>query len=63
MVNETLSFETKLENAKKVLETLMKPEITLKDSLKAYEDGMKELSDAQKMLEEAVIKIKEIRAS
>jgi len=56
-------FETKLENAKKILETLMKPEITLEESVKAYEQGMKELNEAQKMLEDAVIKIQEIKAS
>lgn len=56
-------FETKLENAKKILETLMKPEITLQESVKAYEQGMKELNEAQKMLEDAVIKIKEIKDS
>jgi exodeoxyribonuclease VII small subunit len=55
-------FETKLESAKKILETLMNPDITLKDSVKAYEKGMKELSEAQKMLEEAQIKIQEIKA-
>ena len=55
------NFETKLENAKTVLETLMKPEITLSDSVKAYEKGMKELSDAQTILEDAVIKIQEIK--
>jgi len=55
------NFETKLENAKTVLETLMKPEITLSDSVKAYEKGMKELSDAQAILEDAVIKIQEIK--
>ncbi len=56
-------FESKLENAKKILETLMNPEITLKESVKAYEKGMKELSDAQKMLEDAQIKINEIKGS
>ncbi len=56
-------FESKLENAKKILETLMNPEITLKESVKAYEKGMKELSDAQKMLEDAHIKINEIKGS
>ncbi|SFV61314.1 hypothetical protein MNB_SM-6-218 [hydrothermal vent metagenome] len=56
-------FETKLENAKKILDTLMKPEITLQESVKAYEEGMKELQEAQKMLEDAVIKIKEIKES
>ena len=57
------SFEIKLENAKKILETLMQPEITLEDSVKAYEQGMKELNEAQKMLENAQLKIQEIKAS
>jgi exodeoxyribonuclease VII small subunit len=57
------NFETKLENAKTVLQTLMKPEITLSDSVKAYEKGMKELSDASSILEDAVIKIQEIKNS
>jgi len=56
-------FETKLESAKDTLEILMNPEITLQDSVKAYEKGMKELSDAQKMLEDAQIKIQEIKLS
>ena len=55
-------FETKLEGAKKTLEVLMNPEITLQDSVKAYEKGMKELSDAQKMLENAELKIQEIKS-
>lgn len=58
-----IDFEAKLESAKKTLETLMNPEITLQDSVKAYEKGMKELSDAQKMLEEAQIKIQEIKSN
>ena len=56
-------FETKLESAKDTLEILMNPEITLQDSVKAYEKGMKELSDAQKMLEDAQIKIQEIKSN
>ena len=56
-------FETKLEGAKKTLEILMNPEITLQESVKAYEKGMKELSDAQKILEDAKLKINEIKAS
>jgi exodeoxyribonuclease VII small subunit len=54
-------FETKLESAKMTLETLMNPEITLEASVKAYEKGMKELSDAQRMLEDAQIKIQKIK--
>jgi len=57
------NFEAKLENAKKILEKLMKPEITLEESVKAYEQGMKELQEAQKMLHDAELKIQEIKAS
>jgi len=56
-------FESKLESSKKILEVLMNPEITLQESVKAYEKGMKELGDAQKMLESAQIKINEIKAT
>ncbi len=61
MAKETIGFESKLESAKKVIETLMNPEITLAESVKAYEKGMSELSEAQKILEEAQIKITEIK--
>ena len=56
-------FESKLESSKKILEILMNPEITLQESVKAYEKGIKELNDAQKMLEDAQLKINEIKAS
>ncbi|EQB39725.1 hypothetical protein M947_05215 [Sulfurimonas hongkongensis] len=56
-------FETKLQSAKETLETLMNPEITLEESVKAYEKGTKELKDAQKILEDAVLKINTIKAS
>ncbi len=61
MAQTKQNFEAKLENSKKILETLMDPEITLENSLKAYESGMQELAQAQKMLEEAAIKIEEIK--
>lgn len=63
MPKETTNFETKLENAKKTLEVLMNPEITLQDSVKAYEKGIKELQEAQKILEDAQIKINQIKSS
>ena len=63
MAKEKDNFEEKLEGAKKILETLMKPEITLQESVKAYEKGINELNEAQKILEEAQIKINEIKAS
>ena len=57
----TLSFEDKLESSKKILEKLMDPEITLEESVKAYDAGMKELQGAQKLLEEAELKIQTIK--
>ncbi len=54
-------FEVKLENAKVILEKLMNPEITLSESVKAYEAGMKELQEAQKMLENAQLQVEIIR--
>ena len=62
-MSKTDNFESKLEGAKKILETLMNPEITLQNSVKAYEQGMKELAEAGKILEDAVIKINEIKNS
>lgn len=61
LTKETEGFENKLESAKKILETLMNPEITLQESVTAYEKGMSELSEAQKLLEDAKIKITEIK--
>ena len=63
MSKENINFENKLENAKKTLETLMNPEITLQDSVKAYEKGIQELKEAQKILEDAQIKITQIKSS
>ncbi|MBL0707475.1 MAG: exodeoxyribonuclease VII small subunit [Sulfurimonas sp.] len=60
---KTQDFEVKLTSAKKTLEELMKPEITLQNSVKEYEKGIKELNEAQKILETAVIKINEIKSS
>lgn len=61
MSKETQTFETKLESAKKILDKLIDPNITIEESVKAYEQGMKELREAQKILEEAQIKITNIK--
>lgn len=50
---EELSFENKIEKAKELLEKLSKPDITLSDSLSIYKNGIKELEEAQKLLDEA----------
>jgi exodeoxyribonuclease VII small subunit len=48
-----ITFEQKLENAKKVLEELSNPEISLSDGMKKYTEGKELLKEATKMIEEA----------
>jgi exodeoxyribonuclease VII small subunit len=55
MKNST--FEAKLEFSKEILNRLINPEITLEESLKLYEEGLAEIKLAQKMIEEAKVKI------
>jgi len=57
---QTETFENKLEESKKILNQLMNPEITLEESLKLYENGLKQIKEAQKMIEEAKVKIETI---
>lgn len=57
---QTDTFETKLEESKKILNQLMNPEITLEESLKLYENGLQQIKEAQKMIEEAKVKIEVI---
>jgi len=54
------TFEQKLEESKKILNQLMNPEITLEESLKLYENGLVQIKEAQKMIEEAKVKIETI---
>ena len=54
------SFENKIEEAKKLLEKLIDPEITLSQSVDVYKEGMKELTAAQKLLDEAKLEFQEI---
>jgi len=55
MKNST--FEEKLEHSKSLLEKLMNPEITLEESVKLYEEGLKNIKEAQTLIEEAKTKI------
>jgi len=57
---KTQSFEEKLEASKTILNKLMNPEITLEESLKLYENGLAQIKEAQKMIEEAKVKIETI---
>ena len=57
----TQAFEKQLEDAKKILDQLMDPEITLENSVKAYKTGMQQLTDAQKLLDEAKLEYETIK--
>jgi len=54
---KTSTFEEKLEHSKELLEKLMNPEITLEESIKLYEEGLKNIKEAQTLIEEAKTKI------
>ncbi len=51
------SFEKKLEDSKALLEKLMNPDITLEESVKLYEEGLKNIKDAGQLIEDAKTKI------
>jgi exodeoxyribonuclease VII small subunit len=55
------SFETKITNAKAILEKLMDPALPMNESVKAYEEGMKELRIAETMLQNAQLQIQIIK--
>ncbi len=57
---KTETFEQKLEASKNILNQLMNPEITLEESLTLYENGLAQIKEAQKMIEEAKVKIETI---
>ena len=53
-------FEEKLAESKAILEKLMDPEVTLEQSVKLYEEGLSAIKTAQKMIEEAKLKVEVI---
>jgi exodeoxyribonuclease VII small subunit len=57
---KTKSFEDKLEHSKTLLGKLMDQDITLEESVKIYEEGLKNIKEAQRMIEEAKLKIEVI---
>lgn len=59
---EVTAFESKIEEAQKLLEKLIEPDITLSKSVEVYKKGLKELEDAQKLLDEAKLEFQEITA-
>ena len=54
---KTDTFEQRLEQSKEILNRLMSPNITLEESIKLYEEGLTNIKEAQKMIEEAKAKI------
>ncbi len=60
-MDEIVSFEVRISKAKAILEKLMDPALPMDESLKAYQQGMSELKDAEKMLEEAQLQIQIIK--
>ncbi|GAB6044696.1 hypothetical protein JCM11957_02940 [Caminibacter profundus] len=54
-------FEKKLEEAKKLLDKLNDPEITLFEAMEYYKKGVKLLEEATKMIEEAKLEFQEIK--
>jgi len=54
-----VSFENRLEKSKEILQKLMNPDITLKQSVSLYKEGMNELEVASKLLEEAKLEFLE----
>ena len=60
-MNTDESFETKIVNAKAILEKLMDPALPMNESVKAYEEGMKELRIAETMLQNAQLQIQIIK--
>ncbi len=59
---EVTAFESKIEEAQKLLEKLIEPDITLSKSVEVYKKGLKELEEAQKLLDEAKLEFQEITA-
>lgn len=60
---KTSTFEEKLIYSKGLLEKLMDPEITLEESVKLYEEGLKTIKEAQVMIEKAKLKVETIEKS
>lgn len=52
-------FESKMKNAKEILDRLNDPEITLNKSMELYKQGTKILLEASKMLENAKLVFEE----
>jgi exodeoxyribonuclease VII small subunit len=57
---EELDFETKIDDAKKLLDKLLDPQITLANSVEVYKQGMQKIKEAQDLLDEAKLQFEEL---
>jgi len=57
---KTKTFEEKLAYSKELLEKLMDQDITLEESVKLYEEGLKNIKEAQQLIENAKMQIEVI---
>lgn len=48
-----MEFEERIKKIKEIINSLNNPEITLKDGMELYKEGISQITQAQKMLEEA----------
>lgn len=55
------SFEQKIEKVKEILSKLNASDLNLKDGVMLYKDGLKELQEAQDMLEQAQLEYEAIK--
>ncbi len=60
---EDIDFEKRLERSKEILDKLMKPDITLTQSISLYKDGLNELKEASRLLEEVKLSLSEYQKS
>lgn len=53
MSEKDIHFEDRIAKIKSIIDKLNSTEITLKDGMQLYKDGVDEINEAQKMLESA----------
>lgn len=56
-------FEDKIKQTKEILQKLNTQDLSLKEGLELYKQGMQELKNAQDLLEKAKLEYEEIKAS
>ncbi|RDU65632.1 exodeoxyribonuclease VII small subunit [Helicobacter sp. MIT 14-3879] len=56
-----MDFEDKIKRIKEIINRLNSTEISLKDGIELYKEGITEINNAQKMLEEAKLVYDEIK--